>query len=116
MSYKFGPNGHIIDAFYDYVRRMSEEKWFVFYKRQTEPYEWVKASRRAVRCAMDAVGEEDAEGAWGVMDRITPDNDMGYAANEIQGADLMRERGLDFYFLPLFGFADEKAILEEPVK
>lgn len=36
---------------------------------------------------------------------------VGSAISEIQGADLMRERGQPFFFLPLFGFADEKAVL-----
>jgi hypothetical protein len=37
--------------------------------------------------------------------------DAAWAANEIQGADLMRERNQPFYFLPLFGFADPEAVL-----
>ena len=32
------------------------------------------------------------------------------AVEEIQGADLLRERGQPFFFLPMFGFADERAI------
>jgi hypothetical protein len=32
------------------------------------------------------------------------------ASNEIQGANLMRDRGQPFYFLPLFGFANPEAI------
>ena len=34
----------------------------------------------------------------------------GYAANEIQGAALMRERGQPFFFLPMFGFATPEDI------
>jgi len=34
-----------------------------------------------------------------------------WAANEIQGAAFMRDRGQPFYFLPMFGFADPEAVL-----
>jgi hypothetical protein len=33
------------------------------------------------------------------------------AANEIQGAAFMRDRGQPFYFLPIFGFTDPEAVL-----
>jgi len=36
---------------------------------------------------------------------------MDGAANEIQGAAFMRDRGKPFYFLPMFGFADPEAVL-----
>lgn len=34
-----------------------------------------------------------------------------YAVNEIQGSDIIRERKQQFFFLPMFGFADEQAVL-----
>ena len=37
--------------------------------------------------------------------------DAAGAANEIQGAALMRERGQPFFFLPMFGFADPEAVV-----
>ena len=37
--------------------------------------------------------------------------DAGGAANEIQGAAFMRDRGQPFYFLPMFGFTDPEAVL-----
>jgi hypothetical protein len=33
------------------------------------------------------------------------------ATNEIQGAAVMRAKGVSFFYLPLFGFADPKAVL-----
>jgi len=33
------------------------------------------------------------------------------ASNEIQGAAVMRAKGLPFFFLPLFGFSDPEAVL-----
>jgi hypothetical protein len=33
------------------------------------------------------------------------------AANEIQGAAFLRNRGQPFYFLPMFGFADPETVL-----
>lgn len=35
----------------------------------------------------------------------------GYATFEILGANIMRETGKPFFFLPMFGFADERAVL-----
>jgi hypothetical protein len=34
-----------------------------------------------------------------------------WATNEIQGAAVMRAKGVSFFFLPLFGFADPEAVL-----
>ena len=36
--------------------------------------------------------------------------DAAGASNEIQGQNIMRDRGQAFYFLPLFGFANPEAI------
>ncbi len=33
------------------------------------------------------------------------------AVNEIQGSDIIRERKQQFFFLHMFGFADEQAVL-----
>jgi|694.fasta_scaffold108016_2 hypothetical protein len=43
---------------------------------------------------------------WGATDAVRA------AANEIQGANLLRERGQPFFFLPMFGFADERAVID----
>ena len=60
---------------------------------------------------------------WRHLDRMTHDDwravmerrdaawDAAGAGSEIQGADLMRERGKPFFFLPLFGFADPEAVI-----
>jgi hypothetical protein len=38
----------------------------------------------------------------------------GNAAAEIQGGELMSQRGQPFFFLPMFGFENPAAILEQP--
>ena len=53
-----------------------------------------EAAREAARAAA-------WEAAWAVA----------WATNEIQGAAVMRAKGLPFFFLPLFGFADPEAVM-----
>jgi hypothetical protein len=54
--------------------------------------------------ARDAAGAAAWDAAWDAADAA------GYACGEIQGARIMREKGQEFYFLPLFGFANPEAI------
>jgi hypothetical protein len=61
---------------------------------------WAAAGVAARDAAWAAAGDA-AWAAAGVAAR---------ASNEIQGANLMRDRGQPFYFLPLFGFANPEAI------
>jgi hypothetical protein len=81
----YGPNGHIVDAFIEHLKGMTEEQW--------------DAARDA---AGDAAWDAAGDAAWDAA---------GDAAWEIQGADLLHERNQPFFFLPLFGFADEQAVL-----
>ena len=57
---------------------------------------------------------------WRHLDRMTPEGwaaaweaawAVAWATNEIQGAAVMRAKGLPFFFLPLFGFADPEAVM-----
>jgi hypothetical protein len=66
---------------------------FLRHLKRMTPTEWDAAG--------DAAWDAAGDAAW----------DAAWAANEIQGAALMRERGQTFYFLPLFGFADPEAVL-----
>jgi len=69
---------------------------------------------------VDAAGDVARSAAWAAARNAVWDaavdaarsaaRDAAYAANEIQGADLMRERGQPFYFLPVFGFANPEEI------
>ena len=91
MTHKFGPNGHIVGAFIACIKGMTPEQW------------------KPVIADYDA----DYDAAWDAAWDAARDA-AGYAARdaayEIQGADLMRERGQPFSFLPLFGFADETEV------
>ena len=70
-------------AFWRHIDRMTDDDWRSFMKRTAAAW------AAAWAAAGDAAG----------------------ACSEIQGADLMRERGKPFFFLPLFGFADPEAVL-----
>jgi hypothetical protein len=75
------------------------------------------AARAAARAAAGAAAWDAAraaawDAAWDAA-RAAAWDAAGAAAgasNEIQGQDVMRERGHPFFFLPLFGFADSESI------
>jgi len=56
---------------------------------------------------MAAKDWDAAGGAAGGAARVT---------NEIQGAAIMRAKGLPFFFLPLFGFADPESVIAADIK
>jgi hypothetical protein len=58
---------------------------------------WEAAGAAAREAARAAAGAAAGAAAW--------------ATNEIQGAAVMRAKGLPFFFLPLFGFADPEAVM-----
>ena len=72
----------------------------------------------ALAAAWDAAGYAAGDAAWAAASAAARDDARnvawdaaydaaGYAAwatNEIQGAAVMRERGIPFFFLPIFGF------------
>jgi hypothetical protein len=62
-------------------------------------------ARDALRCVEKAAKKHAEKHAAGEL--------AYYAALEILGADLLRERGQPFFFLPMFGFADEQAIIKQ---
>ena len=82
---KYGHETKTVEAFLRRLKRMTVREW--------------TAAGAAVAAAGAAAAARDAARA------------AAWAANEIQGADLMRERNQPFYFLPLFGFADPEAVL-----
>ena len=68
------------------------------------------AARDAARdAAGEAAGEAARLAAWDA------DWDAAWASNEIQGAAVMRAKGLPFFFLPLFGFSDPEAVISTSV-
>jgi hypothetical protein len=85
-NHQYGPKGHIVDAFFEHLKQMTKADWL------------------AVSAAWYAARDTAGYGEW-----YTAIN----AAWEILGADLLRERGQPFFFLPMFGFADEQAIIKQ---
>ncbi len=85
-NHQYGPKGHIVDAFLEHLKQMTKADWLA-----------VSAARDAVLdAAWDAARDAVLDAVW-----------------EILGADLLRERGQPFVFLPMFGFADEQAIIKQ---
>jgi hypothetical protein len=98
-----GDQAHIVLAFWLHLDRMKAKDWAAAWDAAGD------AARVAARvAAWDAAGDAAGDAAR-VAARVAA-WDAGYACGEIQGARLMRERGQQFYFLPLFGFADPESI------
>ncbi len=128
--HEYGPKGHIVDVFNDHLRAMTRDDWesiFNAYLCSDDAYvkhaaaiaagaarvasgnlNWFYAANEARDITHAAVvkGETDIAGE-NVM-RFAM-----YAVDEIMASDLFHRRDLPFYFLPMFGFADETQI---PVK
>ena len=94
---KYGSETKTVEAFLQHLKRMPPEKWDAAWAAARAAAQGAGAGAAAWYAAGDAA-RDAAKAAAG-------------AANEIQGAALMRERGQPFYFLPLFGFADPEAVL-----
>jgi hypothetical protein len=71
------------------------------------------AGAAARAAAGDAAWDAAGDAAWdaaGAAARAAA-GDAAWATNEIQGAAVIRAKGLPFFFLPLFGFAEPEAVL-----
>jgi hypothetical protein len=128
--HEYGPKGHIVDVFNDHLRAMTRDDWeaiFNAYLCSDDAYvkhaaaitagaarvasgnlNWFYAANEARDITRSAVvkGETDIAGENVVRFAM-------YAVDEILASDLFRTRNQPFYFLPMFGFADETQI---PVK
>jgi hypothetical protein len=118
---KYGPETATVDAFLRHLEAMTPEQWSA--ARPAARY----AARRARAAAWSAAGSAAGGAAWDAWDAAgyaawpSAGDAAGYAAwsardaaraaaNEIQGAALMRERSQPFFFLPMFGFATPEDI------
>ena len=116
-DHKYGPNGHIVDAFIDRLNDMTLDDWNKFHtawyaaRYAAGDAAWYAAGRAAGGAARDEAGDAAIAAAAGRAAGRAAGYAAWYAAWEIQGADLMRERGQPFSFLPMFGFADEQAVI-----
>ena len=86
-----GDQAHIVLAFWRHLDRMSPDDWITLASAWASAWASARASAGA-----------SARASAGASARAT---------NEIQGAAVMRAKGLPFSFLPLFGFADPEAVL-----
>ena len=131
----FGPNGPIVDAFITHLKGMTADQWDAA-KIAARDAAWNAAWPVAVDAAWPVAEDAALGAAWGAAwaaagDAVWTDaraadldaawdaasgaawaaaGDAAGAVSEIQGAELLRERGQPFFFLPMFGFADEKEI------
>jgi hypothetical protein len=87
-----GGQAQAVLAFWRHLDRMTAKDWTA-----ARTAAWA-AARDAARTAAWAAARDAA-------------GDAAWATNEIQGAAVMRAKGVSFFFLPLFGFADPEAVL-----
>ena len=130
--HEYGSKGHIVDAFNDHLRAMTRDDWEAIFNAYLCSYDaYVKhAAQMTAGAARIASGNLNwfyaadevrditrAAVVKGETD-IAGENVMRfamYAVDEIMASDLFHRRELPFYFLPMFGFADETQILvKEP--
>jgi len=119
-DHKYGPKGHIVDAFIEHLKGMTNDDWERFNAARTaaRTAAWHAAKDAARTAAWHAAAHAARTAAWHAAKDAAKDaawdaawHAAWHAAGEIQGTDLMRERGQPFFFLPMFGFADEQAVL-----
>ena len=128
-THKYGPSGYLIDAFIEHIKGMTREDWDKFYsltddlapaerlaqsncrhyiEMKAHNSDWRLAGSSNVECmrAVDAAKKYYIGYTKEVIAaRLQNAGSAAHAAAaEIHGADVLRERGIPFYFLPLFGF------------
>jgi hypothetical protein len=131
MDYhRYGPKGHIIDAFNAHLAAMTRDDWekiFNGYLCSDDAYVKHAAAmaQSAARIATGSMDWWDAAEAARIITKdavVKGETDIagravvGFAmhvVDEILASDLFRSRNQPLYFLPMFGFADETQI---PVK
>ena len=115
-------------AFLDHLKSMTEEDWNEVVKAGNK-FDYRTLDSASLRPCQYAVGHMD-DAPMPVLEEIRPKEaaarvhgDAAFAvrgqwsgaaklaAFEIQGADFMRKHGFPFFWLPLFGFADDNAVI-----
>jgi hypothetical protein len=111
-----GDQAHIVLAFWRHLDRMTEKDWIAA-RDVTAPAAWVAAGDGARDAARGAAGDVAWNAAWNAaLDAaLVAAEDAAWnaaaACSEIQGAKILRKKGKPFFFLPMFGFADPRAVL-----
>jgi hypothetical protein len=110
---KYGPETATVEAFIQHLKAMTPEQWAAAGDAAGDAAG--AAAGVAARVAAWAAAGVAARAAAGVAARVAAWAAAGVAAraaawvaaraaDEIQGAALMRERRRPFFFLPMFGF------------
>ena len=99
-----GDQAHIVLAFWRHLDCMTPAAGAAA-KAAAKAAAWAAAREAAREAAWAAAGAAAwtaaGEAAWAAAG----------ASNEVQGAAVMRAKGLPFFFLPLFGFSDPEAVI-----
>jgi len=130
-----GDQAHIVLAFWRHLDRMSPDDWITLAsaRASARASAWASARDSARDSAWESAWESAWASAWasarasawdsawdsalasaGASARASARDSAGasaWATNEIQGAAVMRAKGLPFFFLPLFGFADPDSVM-----
>ena len=103
-----GDQAQIVLAFWRHIDCMTPAAWEAAWEaaREAAGEAAGEAAREAAwEAAGEAAGKAAGEAAWEAA------WEAAGASNEIQGAAVMRAKGLPFFFLPLFGFLDPEAVI-----
>jgi hypothetical protein len=121
-NHQYGPKGHVLDAFLEHLKQMTEADWLAVNDARDAASDakwdaaWYTAGyavRETTRDTSWYITGVAAGVAAGYFARPAARPAARYAVWEILGADLLRKRGQPFFFLPMFGFADEQAIIKQ---
>jgi hypothetical protein len=130
-----GDQAHILLAFWRHLDRMSPGDWITLSSARASARAsagasaWESAAESALESARASAGASagvsaraSAGASAGASARASARdsawdsawdaaNVAAWATSEIQGAAVIRAKGLPFFFLPLFGFSDPEAVL-----
>jgi hypothetical protein len=115
-----GGQAQAVLAFWRHLDRMTAKDWTA-----ARTAAWAAARDAARTAAWAAARDAAGDAAWAAARTAAwaaardaartaagdAAGDAAGATNEIQGAAVMRAKGVSFFFLPLFGFADPEAVL-----
>ena len=107
-----GDQAQILLAFWRHLDRMTPAAWAA--AGAVAGAAAGAAAQEAARAAAWAAARAAAGEAAGAAAREAAGAAARAAAgasNEIQGAAVLREKGLPFFFLPLFGFSDSESVI-----
>lgn len=129
-DYKHNPKEYIINAFNKHLNHMTKDDWEPIFSHwlSTNDTDAERIAGFASMAAREAIGNLGwfyaADKARDIAEHavVKGDTDIAgpgvvryamYAVDEISASDLIRKHGRSFFFLPMFGFADEQALVNK---